>query len=298
MKPEQHLQQLGDWAPYLYDSVLDFPWLEILQEMVRGWGGQHQHTSLGAYDKQRWGANLWEPPAKGHWNAQPVEVGILLKLHMQPEVFVQQYVLSFLPPLQLPSCIFLGLNLQFQLLWVLMIIYTLFAEAHSWFPCKHSCHVLNASSFFATASKTVGRMYGHFFKLLFWAWTFKKDSSCCIVQNLFRKFCMRNLHTPSLSDSPPYHHQNYLIFTKLWTQQPWAVRAVVMRWTPVMTSSLFMIKGLGFSSPFSNIVCMQWFKNKCIELRVLCKQVSQSGDYDDVDGNLCELVKNWNIWMQ
>ncbi len=39
MKPEQHLQWLGNWAPYLYDSVLDFPWLEILQEMVRGWGG-------------------------------------------------------------------------------------------------------------------------------------------------------------------------------------------------------------------------------------------------------------------
>jgi hypothetical protein len=53
-----------------------------------------------------------------------------------------------------------------------------------------------------------------------------------------------------------------------------------------------MIKGLGFSSPLSNIVCMQQFKNKCIELRILCKQVSQSGDYDDVDEDLCGLVKN------
>ncbi len=59
-----------------------------------------------------------------------------------------------------------------------------------------------------------------------------------------------------------------------------------------MPSSLLMIKGLGFSSPLSNIVCMQQFKNKCIELRILCKQVSQSGDYDDVDEDLCGLVKN------
>ncbi len=33
------------------NSILDFTWLEILQEtMVRGWGGQHHQTSLGAYD--------------------------------------------------------------------------------------------------------------------------------------------------------------------------------------------------------------------------------------------------------
>jgi hypothetical protein len=190
-----------------------------------------------------------DDPTKGHWNAQPVEVGILLKLHMKPELFVQQYVLSFLPPLQLPSCIFLGLNLQFQLLWVLMIIYTLFAEARSWFPCKHSCHVLNAQApSLQQPQRLLEECMPTSSNSSFEPEPLKRSSSCCMVQNLFRKFCMRILHTPSLSDFPHHHHQNYLIFTKFWKQQPWAV---VMRWTPVMMSSLLMIKCLGFSTPLS-----------------------------------------------
>ncbi len=60
---------------------------------------------------------------------------------------------------------------------------TLGADENLYIICRSSllislpstCHVLNASSFFATALKTVGRMYAHFFKLLFWACAFKKE---------------------------------------------------------------------------------------------------------------------------